>query len=355
MISLCMIVKNEEDVIGRCLESVKLHLSEVVDEFVVVDTGSTDNTVSIAKEYGAKIFNFEWCDDFSKARNFSVEKAKNDWVIILDADEYVDSVNILELKSIQAKKYETVKASLYIRDIDNNGVISSLNPIARVFNKKFYKFDGIIHEQVVHKFKFTTQLYKLKLYCNHTGYNFDIIASKNKVERNKKLIKEYLKENPNDQYMTGQLGLVYKMENRCEDAIRCLEGYVFNDKLVGDETYTLFTVVLMKSLIELEQYEAVVVCEKLWEYCKDSDEYVYLLSIGYFKSGRYEKAIDGFMMCLNWEGERAIDIRHSYHSLGMIFEAFKEYEQAIICFENCGDFEDSIQRLENIKKIIKKH
>ncbi len=354
MISLCMIVKNEEDVIGRCLESVKIHLKEVVDELIVVDTGSTDNTVNIAKEYGAKIHNFEWCNDFGKARNYSTEKAKNDWVIVLDADEFIDNADITELKNIQANKYEKVRAALYIRDINHQGVISSFNPLVRVYNRRFYKFDGIIHEQVVPKFNFNTQLYQLNLVCNHTGYNTDIIQSKNKIERNKILIKEYLKEHPDDPYMTAQLGLVYKMEGRREDAIKCLEAYVFNEKYIGTDSYTVFTVVMLKSLVELEQYEAAVVCENLWEYCKNCDDYIYLLSIAYFKTGKYEKAIEGFLMCINWEGQRATDIKLSYHALGMIFEAFEEYEQALICFEKCGDFDDSLSRLEKIKNKLKK-
>jgi glycosyltransferase involved in cell wall biosynthesis len=84
-ISLCMIVKNEEFFLEQCLESVK----DLVDEIIIVDTGSVDKTVEIAKKFTDKIFNFEWCDDFSAARNESLKHATGDWILVLDADEII--------------------------------------------------------------------------------------------------------------------------------------------------------------------------------------------------------------------------------------------------------------------------
>jgi len=84
-LSVCMIVKNEEDCLGKCLESIK----EIASEIIIVDTGSSDNTIKIAKEFGAKIYHFEWINDFSAARNFSLKKATQPWTLILDADELI--------------------------------------------------------------------------------------------------------------------------------------------------------------------------------------------------------------------------------------------------------------------------
>ena len=82
-LSLCMIVKNEEEMLSGCLESIK----DWVDEMIVVDTGSTDRTKEIALEYGAQVYDFEWIEDFSAARNFSKSKATSDYILALDADE----------------------------------------------------------------------------------------------------------------------------------------------------------------------------------------------------------------------------------------------------------------------------
>lgn len=96
-ISLCMIVKNEKNVLSRCLDSIK----NAVDEIIIVDTGSTDTTKEIAEKYTDKIFDFKWIDDFSTARNFSFSKATQDYIMWLDADDVVSKKNcekLIELK-----------------------------------------------------------------------------------------------------------------------------------------------------------------------------------------------------------------------------------------------------------------
>lgn len=93
-ISLCMIVRNEELNIRRCLDSVKNY----VDEMVIVDTGSADRTKAVCSEYGARIFDFEWKNDFAAARNFSLEKARGDWILWLDADEVADMADFSSLR-----------------------------------------------------------------------------------------------------------------------------------------------------------------------------------------------------------------------------------------------------------------
>ena len=97
-LSVCMIVKNEEEVLARALKCVQ----SIADEIIVVDTGSTDNTQKIALDFGAKVYDFEWCDDFSKARNFSFSKATGDYILWLDADDVIpinEQEKILTLKS----------------------------------------------------------------------------------------------------------------------------------------------------------------------------------------------------------------------------------------------------------------
>ncbi len=96
-ISLCMIVKNEEDVIGRCLNCVK----DLVDEIIIVDTGSSDHTKQIVSEYTKNIYDFKWVDDFSKARNYSFSKAKCDYILWLDADDILDKKYQKKLKELK--------------------------------------------------------------------------------------------------------------------------------------------------------------------------------------------------------------------------------------------------------------
>jgi glycosyltransferase involved in cell wall biosynthesis len=95
LISLAMIVKNEEASLAHCLESVK----PLVDEMIVVDTGSTDRTIDIANDFGAQVHNFKWCDDFAAARNESLKHCNGEWVLILDADEAIDPLDYEKIKN----------------------------------------------------------------------------------------------------------------------------------------------------------------------------------------------------------------------------------------------------------------
>lgn len=144
-ISVCMIVKNEEDVIGRCLESV----SGFADGIIVVDTGSTDKTKDVVRNFTDKLFNFEWTDDFSAARNYAFSKAECDYLFWLDADDVVmpeDVAKINELKKSAAADTYMMK---YYAGTDENG-----NPAFEFYRERLMKncplarFKGFIHECV---------------------------------------------------------------------------------------------------------------------------------------------------------------------------------------------------------------
>lgn len=119
-ISLCMIVKNEEKVLARCLNSAK----DIADEIVIVDTGSTDNTKKIASRFTDKIFDFKWEDDFAKARNFSFSKATKEYILWLDADDVIlssDREKFIKLKSTLDKNSADVVMMKYNLSYDENG------------------------------------------------------------------------------------------------------------------------------------------------------------------------------------------------------------------------------------------
>ena len=103
-ISLCMIVKNEEDVIARCLNSVK----DIVDEIIIIDTGSTDNTKKIVKGFTNKVFDFIWINNFSEARNYSFSKATMDYILWVDADDIILEEDRIKLKQLKQSIDSTV-------------------------------------------------------------------------------------------------------------------------------------------------------------------------------------------------------------------------------------------------------
>ncbi len=146
-ISLCMIVKNEEKVIGRCLESVK----DLFDEIIIVDTGSTDKTKEIVKKYTNHIYDFKWVDDFSKARNFSFSKATKDYIMWLDADDVVFEKDLEELKKLKKSLDTSIDIIMMKYDIsfDENMKPTLSYYRERLFKReKNYKWIDPIHEVI---------------------------------------------------------------------------------------------------------------------------------------------------------------------------------------------------------------
>ena len=133
-ISLCMIVKNEEDVLENCLSSV----FKATDEIIIVDTGSTDKTKDIARKYTDKIYDFKWVDDFSKARNYSFSKATKDYILWLDADDIIEEEDLKKLIKLKEEINEEKDAysMLYIYSRDENGKPTYIQEKNRLVKRK---------------------------------------------------------------------------------------------------------------------------------------------------------------------------------------------------------------------------
>ena len=212
-VGLNMIVKDEEKFLAGCIESVK----DVVDEIVIVDTGSKDNTVKIAEEYGAHIYNFEWCNDFSKARNFALSKSKSDWILYLDADERLDDRSKQLLRKT-IKSQENLGLRCKILNIDEINKKPKLQRYTRLFrNAAGIEFHGKAHEQIDGSLlKNNYRILDSEILINHFGYNISREGLKKKAERNLGLLLEEYKENPSG-YCAFQIGNSYNiLENQKE-------------------------------------------------------------------------------------------------------------------------------------------
>ncbi|GMK44117.1 beta 1,4 glucosyltransferase [Paenibacillus glycanilyticus] len=144
-ISLCLIVRNEEDVLARCLDSVK----GIADEIIVVDTGSLDRTKEIASDYTPKIYDFEWIDHFAAARNFAFGKATCEYILWLDADDIFkeeDQVKLLELKSSLSTEVDTVSMFYNLTQDETGQVINRLRRNRLVKRSRNFRWIGAVHE-----------------------------------------------------------------------------------------------------------------------------------------------------------------------------------------------------------------
>lgn len=203
-VSLAMIVKNEEHNIQRCLESVK----GVVDEMIVIDTGSTDNTKTYAENLGANVFDFIWEDDFSKARNFSLDNCSGDWILVLDADEYLSKNYKNVLQNFIRKGNKIGRINIKSK-FEIDGVLQEANCFTSRLFPKGLKYEGRIHEQLVSNLNRVDTA--IDVY--HDGYFLT-----DKSERNISLLKRELKINENDTYFLYQLGKEYRNLEQFEQA-----------------------------------------------------------------------------------------------------------------------------------------
>ena len=205
-LSVCMIVMNEERFLGQCLSSVK----DIADEIIVIDTGSTDRTVEIAREHGAQVGHFEWCNDFAAARNASIAPATGDWILFLDADEELDTIE----KAALPQFLNQTQFSLYRLPLINTHTgEKSKSYVPRLFrNLPGLKFFGIVHEGVLTYVEKICSPWQLDIgFCNlkilHHGYAPTVMLEKNKIQRNHDLLREAIRQNPNEFYFHMQLGL----------------------------------------------------------------------------------------------------------------------------------------------------
>lgn len=210
-ISLCMIVKNEEACLDRCLKSVH----EFVDEIIVVDTGSTDRTVEIAAAYGAKICHHPWENDFSKHRNQSLSYATGDWILQLDADEELFAGDGQKLRQTIAEG----GADYYncqFHDMNKDGSVHGVFYLRRLFrNGMGMHFTQKVHNQLQTR---GVEAYS-SIRIRHYGYGLSEDKMEAKHIRTTTLLKEILRDNPEDAYGHFQLASSYSMHREYGKAV----------------------------------------------------------------------------------------------------------------------------------------
>lgn len=221
-ISLCIIALNEEDCILTCLESAK-HL---VDEIILIDTGSTDQTVSLAQQAGARIFPFPWQNDFALVRNFSLLHATGDWILVLDGDEILEPCTREQFDELLVPEIEGY--FLPIRNLLQEKNQSAIDYVVRLFrHRPQYQFEGALHEQIVPSILRSgggKSLAHAPLVIDHYGYLSPRLSEKRKSERNRCILKQELTKDPNNPFYLYCLGLEYLQQNELESGISSLEA-----------------------------------------------------------------------------------------------------------------------------------
>ncbi|HEY9840451.1 MAG TPA: glycosyltransferase, partial [Candidatus Obscuribacterales bacterium] len=238
-ISVCMIVRDEAAVLARCLDSVQ----DQVEEIIVVDTGSRDSTREIAAGYPkVRLFEKEWTGDFAAARNEAVSHASQPWILALDADEYVQPGFIDSIRPYLHQSSQPDAYTFPVLALDSQGQQipgQSLMCVPRLFpNQPVYTYRGRIHEMIFHQERESMRYYFLEqLPILHTGYQAEVVAAKQKHQRDTELLEGMIREQPEakeTQRMYVILAGLYRGAGEYERSLACIEAglKVARDSLV---------------------------------------------------------------------------------------------------------------------------
>lgn len=221
LLSVCMIVKDEQDVLDRCLSSI----NNLADEIIIIDTGSTDRTKEIALQYTEQVYDFKWINDFSAARNESLKYATSKWVLVLDADEYVEAIDI---PAIREFLYKETPASNTIYGISifsfigksvRTGKITEAN-VSRLLPNHFdIKFHRPIHEQPCSNEGLPLIIKASPIPVYHTGYLTATITQKDKSARNREIFTQLKKKSGFNSYDYFTIGNEYSVQGDYKKAL----------------------------------------------------------------------------------------------------------------------------------------
>lgn len=219
-INLVMIVKDEERSLERCLRTTEL----LVDEMIVVDTGSSDRTKEIAEEMGAKVYDFVWVNDFSAARNFALDQSDADWNLVLDGDEHLRGITREKLEEMLSSHDGMWLGCITRYDSFRNeeGISMSTAIIPRLLPRGV-RYEGAIHEQPAGDYP----CYAVPLIADHDGYLYS-----DKGERNLPYLEQAVKDHPGDGYYLFQLASTLRNLKRLEESLPYFEEFY---RLTGPE------------------------------------------------------------------------------------------------------------------------
>ncbi|MDD3367426.1 MAG: glycosyltransferase [Lachnospiraceae bacterium] len=340
-ISVCIIAKNEEKRIEKCLQSLVPYDFEIV----LVDTGSTDRTVEIAANYTKHIYDFTWCDDFSAARNFSLEKASNEFIFMMDCDEWITSIDAEEMiyfiQNLGTQVGVVTRQNMIRQHVSGsdseqtNYVISGCDQTERLFSRKLYHYVGLIHEQLSPIEGQELPCLLLQTTIGHSGYDMTDEEKTAKAVRNGTLLEKELLVNPNDPYLYYQLGKNSELMGEFEKALTFyLKGMEF--QLDPTLAYVEAMVIRYGSLLlQLNKKEDALQLEGILELFPDSADFTYLMGCIYKQNQMFKKAVEQLIHAVKFEHANLNGANSflAYHMLGEIMEEIGNPTEASSMYE----------------------
>ncbi|RII36191.1 glycosyltransferase [Clostridium chromiireducens] len=356
MLSIGMMVKNESKYLRQCLESLQPIRNAIDSELIIVDTGSTDNTVEIAKEFTDKVYYHEWTNNFSEMRNVTISYSKGEWFLVVDGDEVISNPNGI-IEFFKAKKYKKYNAACIsvknFSSADNENNYSVLLSPRLFKNDADFRYEGAVHNQP----KFKQPVLELKSELVHYGY---VLNDKDLMERKYKrtatILQNELKNDPENIYYLFQLSVSYAMHGDFEEALEPIyNAYnIIKRKKINFRDYLYVYGQLAKTYFTNGKYKEVE--DTCLEAINEDNIYIdlhFYLAKAQFMMNKNEYAIRNYKIYL--EKVKNFDLSQITRDITIINDTLGNYENAYldlsILYNRIGEFETA---LEFAKKILSK-
>lgn len=345
-ITVCMIAKNEDIHIEECLK----RLRPCKFEIVVVDTGSVDRTIETARKYTDKVYNFSWCDDFSAARNFSISQASNDWVLVIDCDEYLENINLADIDDLLNNNQDSVGMIIRNNPYIIQGVRSIMTErIGRLFNRNYCHYEGCIHEQVTTLDGKEPKTFPIPLTFYHEGYVSES-GKRMRATRNLEMLLHDLGIKGDNPYIYFQLGQNYISLNDLEKA-----AHYFKQGLdLNADPNSAFVQSMTESygycLVELAKYDEALTLRDKYDLFSNHADFLYLMGIVYMKNNMLEQAIEEFTKATTMLtcSRKGVNSYRAYFNIASIYELMGQKDEAKEYYQKCGDYNNAAKRLEEL-------
>jgi tetratricopeptide (TPR) repeat protein len=302
-LSLCMIVRDEEEMLPRCLAAVR----EAVDEMVIVDTGSEDRTIAIAESFGARVIEREWTGSFGEARNVAFEAATGDWTLVLDADELLVADDVELLRSLTGR---TWREAFYVAETNYTGDLDAGSSVThntlRVFrNRPQYRYRGRLHEQIADTLPayLPERLEYTNVRIEHYGYLGAVRDAREKSRRNIELLQMQRQESEATPFLHYNLGAEYAVAGEPAKALVELERAW--ELLEGDEDRDSYQFApalanrYVRALRACGRFEdAIVKAQDALARFPGFTDLVLEQSAAQVERGDIERAIEGYERCI---------------------------------------------------------
>lgn len=347
-ISVCIIAKNEEKYIEECLCKLKPYHHEIV----LIDTGSTDRTVEIARKYTDRIFSFTWCNDFSAARNYAISKASHDLVLHIDCDEFVEYIDEKSLQKLIRENPKAAGRILLKNRFMQDGQPSVENVrLSRLADRRFFHYTGVIHEQLEPLASDTLKkVYDAPVTVLHVGYDGSEEEMRYKSLRNISLLEKALQDQGPDAYLYYQLG---QSCMKLQDYEKAYDW--FNLGLSMDVDPALDYVQIMVEsygycLLDLKRNEEALQLLNIYDTFAVRADFVFLMGLIYMNNAFFEEAIEEFKKSTTMErfSVEGTNSYRAFYNIGVIYECTGHIKEAKDYYKKCGNYEPALARLQVI-------